>query len=93
MLSNTDAKILGVLSEGRNVPGNMADATGNDVSYISRRLKQLVEDDYIEHVGKPSRSLYEITHHGEDALRAYQTLNKQLEDARENAAETAAGGE
>lgn len=89
-ISNTDAKILAVLEDGRNVASNIADELGEKThrNYVSTRLKKMRESKHVHLVGRQSNGLYEISQKGEEALRAWQTLNEQRKDAV-----SAAGGE
>lgn len=79
-LSETDADILDTLLDGRNVAINIANNTGPDRRYISKRLKKLEGEGYVRHVGKETVGLYEITDSGETVLNAYREYNKQLEE-------------
>ena len=83
-LSTTDAKILDVLTEGRNLAVNITDRIETDQhrNYISRRLKKLSDDGYVRNVGRESTGLYELTSAGEQALEAYKEYNQKLEQVQ-----------
>ncbi|WP_207589448.1 MarR family transcriptional regulator [Halomontanus rarus] len=52
-----DNKILDVLSDGRNVPSNIADELEVSRQYIQQRLQLLEAADYVENIG---RGVYEL---------------------------------
>lgn len=83
-LSETDLKILSTLTEGRNVAVNIAERIQRDRSYISKRLKKLEKENYVQNIGKESSGLYDITDNGEKALNAYNEYKDQLEQLKKS---------
>ena len=78
MLTQTDARILTVPPEGKNVTGNIADRTDNNLDYVTKRLrKELVPARNVEYVGPESRSRYQITDDGREALNAFKLLHQK----------------
>lgn len=63
-LSDTDQDILDSLSEGRNVPANIADKLGFSRQYVQQRLGRLEEHDIVRNVG---RGVYELVTDPRDA--------------------------
>jgi len=56
-LNDTDDGILVALSDGRNVPSNLADAVDKSRQYVHQRLKLLETADYVRNVGN---GVYEL---------------------------------
>lgn len=52
-----DDEILEKLSEGRNIPSNIADDLDVSRQYVQQRLKLLEAADYVENIG---RGVYEL---------------------------------
>ncbi|MFD1562802.1 hypothetical protein ACFR99_04490 [Haloarchaeobius amylolyticus] len=52
-----DDKILDVLTEGRNVPSNIADELDVTRQYVQQRLQLLEAADYVQNIG---RGVYEL---------------------------------
>jgi DNA-binding Lrp family transcriptional regulator len=50
-LEEIDEQILDVLSEGRNVPNNIAERIGVTRQYVHQRLKLLRAADHVENIG------------------------------------------
>ena len=80
-ISPADAQILAALSEGRNVPSNLADELDRNRSHISDRLAKLRRQGLVEQVGRESISLHELTDEGRDVLDAWQTFQNTLKGA------------
>ena len=78
-ISPADAQILAALTEGRNVPSNLADELGKNRSHISDRLAKLRRRGLVEQVGRESISLHQITNEGRDVLDAWQSFQEALE--------------
>ena len=64
-LNDADEQILTELTDGRNLPQNLADEIGYTRQYIQNRLQMLKAADYVENLGG---GLYEITETGRRAL-------------------------
>lgn len=65
----TDFDILEILTEGRNVPSNIAARLDKSNGYISGQLPRLADQDLVRRIGPAERSgLYELTDRGEVAL-------------------------
>lgn len=65
----TDFDILEILTEGRNVPSNMAARLEKSNGYISGQLPKLADQGLVTRIGPAERAgLYELTHRGEVAL-------------------------
>lgn len=56
-LNDTDRTILDMLSEGRNVPANMADNLDVSRQYVHQRIKLLERGDHVRNIG---RGVYEL---------------------------------
>lgn len=78
-LSPTDAEILAVLDEGRNVPANITDEIDRNPGHVSNRIASLRDRGLVAHVGRESVSLYEITERGKHAYDAYRQLQSALQ--------------
>lgn len=78
-ITETDARILDVLADGRNVPSNIADETDRHVKHVSQRLSTLLETGLIRRVGRKSVSLYEITERGREVRGAYHEFQAALQ--------------
>lgn len=92
MLSERDADILAALKDGsRDVTGRIArsvydrpDTADLDQSkgkYVRERLKKMQEEGYVSRVGAPQWALWEITTEGEEALEAYEHLQRKRQVA------------
>lgn len=65
----TDFDILEILTEGRNVPANIAARLDKSQGYISSQLPKLASHDLVERIGPAERAgLYELTDRGKAAL-------------------------
>lgn len=65
----TDFEILEILTEGRNVPSNIAARLDKSGGYISGQLPKLADQGLVVKIGLAERSgLYELTPKGEVAL-------------------------
>lgn len=65
----TDFDILAILTEGRNVPSNMAVRLDKSRGYIASELPKLTDYGLVRRIGPAERSgLYELTNRGEAAL-------------------------
>ena len=65
----TDFDILKILTEGRNVPSNLAARLEKSQGYISGQLPKLADQNLVRRIGPAERAgLYEITDRGEAAL-------------------------
>lgn len=56
-LNNTDRRVIELLTEGRNVPANIAEEIDVTRQYIQQRLKRLSEHGYVDNIG---RGVYEL---------------------------------
>ncbi|MFB6198959.1 MAG: winged helix-turn-helix transcriptional regulator, partial [Halobacteriaceae archaeon] len=56
-LNDADRAIIQSLSEGRNVPANLADDLGYSRQYIQNRIRRLREHGIVNNVG---RGVYEL---------------------------------
>lgn len=56
-LNDTDHRIIELLTEGRNVPANIAEELDVTSQYIQQRLKRLSEHGYTRNIG---RGVYEL---------------------------------
>jgi biotin operon repressor len=56
-LNEADEGIVDALSEGRNVPANLADELGYSRQYVQNRIKRLREHGIVKNVG---RGVYEL---------------------------------
>lgn len=64
----TDFDILEILTEGRNVPANIAARLDKSQGYISGQLPKLADHGLVERIGPAERAgLYELTERGEAA--------------------------
>lgn len=77
-ITPTDARILNHLSEGRNVPINIADEIDRHTKHVSERLGILREKDLVQTVGNESVSLHEITDKGERVYESYVEFQQAL---------------
>lgn len=65
----TDFEILEILTEGRNVPANIAARLDKEQGYISGQLPKLADQGLVDRIGAAERAgLYELTERGEAAL-------------------------
>jgi len=65
----TDFDILEILTEGRNVPSNLAARLEKSQGYISGQLPKLADQNLVRRIGPAERAgLYEITDRGRLAL-------------------------
>ncbi|MFC6720936.1 winged helix-turn-helix domain-containing protein [Natrialbaceae archaeon GCM10025810] len=65
----TDFDILEILTEGRNVPANIAARLDKQQGYISGQLPKLADQGLVKRIGPAERAgLYELTERGEAAL-------------------------
>ncbi len=79
----TDFDILEILTEGRNVPANIAARLEKSQGYISGQLPKLADHDLVRRIGPAERAgLYELTDRGRAALE----LRAQYADADDFAA-------
>lgn len=56
-LNETDRAILDMLTDGRNVPANIADEMDVSRQYVHQRIKLLETADYVHNIG---RGVYEL---------------------------------
>jgi len=77
-LTPTDAHILSVLNEGRNVPANITDRIDRHPNHVSERIATLRDRGLVTSVGRDSVSLYEITDRGREVYEAYDQLQTAL---------------
>lgn len=78
-ITQTDALILESLSEGRNVPSNIADEIDRTRHHVGTRLQHLRQMGSIRLVGRENISLHEITDDGQHLLDAYQQFRAAIE--------------
>lgn len=83
-LNDADRRILELLSEGRNLPQNLADDLDYSRQYVQNRLQMLKAADYVTNRGG---GLYEITDDGRDEVGADDveaSLRARLQNALED---------
>lgn len=78
-ITETDARILAVLADGRNVPSNIADEIDRHAKHVSQRLSELRDAGLVRQVGRETVSLYEITERGRDVREAYHEFQAALQ--------------
>ena len=78
-ITETDARILNVLADGRNVPSNIADEIERHPKHVSDRLSTLRDSGLVRHVGRENVSLHEITERGHDVREAYREFQAALQ--------------
>lgn len=80
-LSQTDARILEILREGRNVSRNISDRLDQHPNYVSKRLSKLADEGIVTRVGAETVGLYELSERGERVLERHVALREELEAA------------
>ena len=78
-ITPTDARILNHLSDGRNVPVNIAEDIDRHSKHVSDRLRELRNRGLVRTVGNKSVSLHEITSKGERVHESYVEFQQALE--------------
>lgn len=69
LVEPTDFDILAILTEGRNVPANIALRLDKSRGYIAGQLPKLVDYGLVDRIGEAERAgLYELTDRGRAAL-------------------------
>ncbi|AUV82519.1 winged helix-turn-helix domain-containing protein [Salinigranum rubrum] len=56
-LNDTDITLIERLSQGRNVPANLAEEIGVSRQYVQQRLKRMEEHEVVRNIG---RGVYEL---------------------------------
>jgi DNA-binding Lrp family transcriptional regulator len=56
-LNDTDITLIECLSQGRNVPANLAEEIGVSRQYVQQRLKRMEEHEVVRNIG---RGVYEL---------------------------------
>lgn len=80
LVDPTDFDILEILTEGRNVPGNLAIRLDVEPGYIRTELPKLAKNGLVERIGPAERSgLYEITDRGRAALELREQYDSETD--------------